>query len=201
MANKPTLKTDLIGGPYTPPPVRRGDRATCLYRDCGVVITSWTSAPISWPRCNKIGQMGGSGLLVTEELVKAVKTESAEAMKFWFGVSTHTVWCWRKSFGVGMWETPGSRRLHQELSERGGAALKGKKLPRALVNRRMKARRAVGFSRHPKMVKDWKPEEIALLGTLPDEEVARKIGRAANGVRIKRTRLGIPSACDRRRNS
>ena len=47
--------------------------------------------------------------------------------------------------------------------------------------------------------KRWTAAERALLGTLPDEDLAGKLGRAANAVRIKRTRLGIASACDRRR--
>jgi hypothetical protein len=29
----------LLHGPYTPQPLRRGDKATCLFRDCDVVIT------------------------------------------------------------------------------------------------------------------------------------------------------------------
>lgn len=38
----------LLAGPYSPPPVRRGDRVTCLYRDGDAVVTSWTDAPIPW---------------------------------------------------------------------------------------------------------------------------------------------------------
>src|SRR5262249_31675142 len=59
---------------------------------------------------------GGSGLLVTEELVRAVRSESAVAIKCWFGVSTNAVWNWRRAFGVTQWGTEGSRRLHQALS-------------------------------------------------------------------------------------
>src|SRR4029077_4985653 len=65
----PTCPARLLAGPYTPPPLRRGDRATCLFRDADVTVTSWTSAPIPWPRCCRPGTHGGvSGLLVTEEL-------------------------------------------------------------------------------------------------------------------------------------
>src|SRR5262245_27377772 len=78
MARPP--KPRLLAGPHTPPPLRRGDRATCRYRDADVVITSWTSAPIPWPRCCRPGTHGGgSGLLVTEELGRAVRTEPAIA--------------------------------------------------------------------------------------------------------------------------
>jgi hypothetical protein len=33
----------LLHGPYCPPPLRTGDKATSLYRDCDVVVTSWTA--------------------------------------------------------------------------------------------------------------------------------------------------------------
>jgi hypothetical protein len=56
--------TRLLHGPYTPPPLRRGDRAVCLYRDCEVVITTWSDGRISWPCCRRIGNRGRPGLLV-----------------------------------------------------------------------------------------------------------------------------------------
>jgi hypothetical protein len=34
---------------------------------------------------------------------------------------------------------------------------------------------------------------LRLLGTLPDAEVAKRTGRSANGVRVKRCKLGIPN--------
>jgi hypothetical protein len=39
----------------------------------------------------------------------------------------------------------------------------------------------------------WREEDLRLLGTMPDAEVAAKIGRSASGVRQKRERLGIPN--------
>src|SRR5262245_28524800 len=99
-------KTALIAGPYQPPALSRGDRATCLFRDCEVVVTSWTDAPISWPRCHAVGtHRGGSGLLVTEELVRAIRTESAAAIAYHFGVCANTIWRWRGVFGVERWGT------------------------------------------------------------------------------------------------
>jgi hypothetical protein len=37
----------------------------------------------------------------------------------------------------------------------------------------------------------WTEEEVALLGTAPDAEVAAQLGRTAEGVVIKRRKLGI----------
>jgi hypothetical protein len=135
-------KPKLLHGPYRPPALRRGDRTTCLDRDAEVVITSWTDAPIPWPRCQRLGVRGGSGLLITEELVRAIRTESSLAIQYWWGVRMETVWRWRKAFGVSQWSTEGSRRLHQVLSEKGGAKVRGKKLPRALVQRRRRPKDA-----------------------------------------------------------
>ena len=44
----------------------------------------------------------------------------------------------------------------------------------------------------------WTPEDIPLLGTLPDKEVARRTGRTVNGVRLKREELGIPNPAGNR---
>jgi hypothetical protein len=91
----------LLHGPYAPPPLRKGDRAHCLLRDCTVVITSWTAARIPWPRCRALdGPGGGSGILLGEELARAVRQESAAAVCQWWGVSEGVVWRWRKVLEV-----------------------------------------------------------------------------------------------------
>jgi len=113
----------LLAGPYTPPPLRRGDRTICLYRDADVAVTSWTAAPIPWPRCCRPGTHGGgSGLLVTEELARAVRTESAAAVCHWWGVSEGVVWRWRKALGVGLLDSPGTRQAIRAAAARGGGA-------------------------------------------------------------------------------
>jgi hypothetical protein len=77
-------RVELLHGPYRPPGLKKGDRTTCLLRDCVVVITSWTDAPISWPRCRILDGPGrGSGILLDEELARAVRHESAAAIGYW----------------------------------------------------------------------------------------------------------------------
>jgi len=45
----------------------------------------------------------------------------------------------------------------------------------------------------------WLPEHVALLGTLPDEEVARRLGRPLQSVTQKRFKLGIANPLGGRR--
>jgi hypothetical protein len=49
----------LLFGPYKAPPLKRGDRAFCLMRDCAVVVTGRTGARIPWPRCRALDSTGG----------------------------------------------------------------------------------------------------------------------------------------------
>jgi hypothetical protein len=199
---RPTTPPRLLAGPYTPPPVRHGDRTTCLYRDADVVIICWSNTPIPWPRCRLSGTHGGgSGLLVTEELARAVRTESAAAVCYWWGVTAGAVWRWRKALGVNQWGTQGSRLLHQAASEQGADAIRGKCQSEETVRRRMRTRRERGCPPPTgRWAEDgWKPEEVALLGTMPDNEVAEQLGRTKNAVRLKRSRLEIPNPTDQRR--
>src|SRR3712207_2761169 len=51
----------LLAGPYRAPALAVDSRATCLFRDCEVVVTSWTGARISWPRCRVADSSTGGG--------------------------------------------------------------------------------------------------------------------------------------------
>ena len=85
--------------------------------------------------------------LVGPTLARAIKTESAAALKFWFGVGTKAVWNWRRAFGVGRLGTPGSAAAHAAASGKGAAAVRGRPVGPArqkqLRRRLMKARAAV----------------------------------------------------------
>ena len=45
----------------------------------------------------------------------------------------------------------------------------------------------------------WMEDELALLGKLPNAEVARRTGRAESAVTRQRHKLGIATALDRRK--
>jgi hypothetical protein len=191
--------TVLRFGPYRPPRFKRGDRAFCFYRDADVVVTTWTAARIPWPRCQVPGVPGGSGLLITDELKRAILSESAEALKHWFGVGTKAVWNWRRAFGVSRLGTPGSKTLRLEQNRANvPAANRGTRTPRERRRRRVTALR-LDLARHVRAAaaKRWEgrgltPEQLALLGTAPDAELAMRLGRSESAVRQRRERLGIP---------
>jgi hypothetical protein len=118
MSLRVSKNAKLLFGPYEPPPLKKGDRETCLYRDAQVVVTSWSDGRISWPRCRALGHRGGSGLLIDDELARAVRSESAAAVMFWWGVGCNAVWSWRKALGVeGRDGIEGSRRLIRAAAE------------------------------------------------------------------------------------
>ena len=67
--------------------------------------------------------------------------------------------------------------------------------------RRRQVKARLGLAKH--LVLDhngplWRAWEVALLGTVPDREVARRTGRSVAGVRRKQTTLGIANPYDAR---
>jgi hypothetical protein len=184
----------LLFGLYEPPPLTRGDRATCFYRDTDVVITSWSGGRLSWPRCRAICHRGGSGLLVEEELARAILHESAAALMFWFGVANSTVTLWRMTHGVGgLTGTEGTRRLVRAGQVRRLAKLRAKRPPQPAKRRPTRVLGRMRGLQAANQERAWPAEHLALLGTLPDTEVAARTGRCENGVKVKRSKLGIPN--------
>jgi hypothetical protein len=193
----------LLFGPYRPPPLKRGDRTHCHYRDTLVIITSWSSAPIPWPRCRSLDSPGGgSGLLVDEELARAVRNESAAAVMHWWGASMTAVYHWRKALGTSRTDNQGTARLMLAAAEKGAEAVKERLWTEEERERCRQVNADKGLAENLVLGYHgplWTPEDIALLGTVPDDEVARRTGRTPNGVRIMRTRLGITTFKDQRR--
>ena len=123
-------------------------------------------------------------------------------MKYWFGIGEWAVWNWRRKLGVDRKSNPGTRRLMAAASAQGAAATRGVPLPpEAVEEGRCRAKRLnlARFLPQGGVLPCWTKEQTALLGKLPDEEVARRIGRTASAVRVRRSKLGILTARDRRR--
>lgn len=108
----PTKTPELLGD-YSPPEIERGDWLFCLLRG-KVQVGGYTDAPIPWPRLFK----GGKPVhILCGDLVEAIRTESAQAVAYWWGVHPHTVTKWRRALAVER-NTPGSRKLHQKLFDK-----------------------------------------------------------------------------------
>ena len=91
----------------------------------------------------------------------------------------------------------------RDASEQGAAAVRGVKLPPEAVERRRRTALELGLARNltPGYRGPWwTRREVALLGKLPDEEVAAMVGRTPEAVRCKREKLGIPNPQGRRRS-
>jgi hypothetical protein len=52
------------------------------HTEADVVVTGWSEGRIPWPRCRRLGRNGGNGLLVDEELARAVRSESKRAIRY-----------------------------------------------------------------------------------------------------------------------
>ncbi|HJT77953.1 MAG TPA: hypothetical protein VJ739_12190 [Gemmataceae bacterium] len=167
-------RTKLLFGPYQAPPLKNGARTFCLYRQQAVIVTTWSDARIPWPRCYLAeGRARAHGLLVDEELARAIRHESAAAVGHWWGVSRNTVRRWRGALGVGHTDNEGTHRL-----------------VRVAIQANMDSRPYGG--------RLWTLEETALVGALPDGEVARRTGRSRTAVIMKRRRLKRPRVRGRR---
>lgn len=97
---------ELIAGPYRAPACRTGD----LIDDeiAGrVEVMGWTEAPLIWPR---VRRKGPAGPVVTAELARAVRTETAQAVAYWWGVNRDQVRKWRHALDVER-ITPGTRQV------------------------------------------------------------------------------------------
>src|SRR5262245_33189899 len=118
-------KCRLLHGPYSPPCAHVGTRTDCLIRGT-VIITSWTDARISWPRCRPPAGRSHPSRLVDDELAGAVRTEAAAAVCYWWRVSHGVVQRWRRALGVNRVNNPRTRQLMLEACQAGAEAVKGR---------------------------------------------------------------------------
>lgn len=202
---------ELIAGPYAAPACRAGDWLDDVV-DGRLEVGGWTSAPISWPRRKKTGR---PSLILTAELERAVRTESAEAICYWWGVRPTKVWMWRQALGVPR-ANEGTRKL---LRERTGvppeAAARGRERARLpdVIERMAQTKR--GKPAHPNIraalrayalkpravfgppAYRWTAREDAYLrrwhGRVQGHRIAEILGRSCKAVSMRVTTLGIGS--------
>jgi hypothetical protein len=99
-----------------------------------------------------------------------VRCESAQAVAYWWGVVLSVVWRWRNALGVERFNE-GSRLLHARAAAETGRKTRGRKQPPEQVRRRVATKRQRGTLYIPRRWAEtgWTPEQLARLGTLPDE--------------------------------
>ena len=106
---------------YKTPRVRIGTVMSCEYRDCDVIVVSYSDAKIPWP----VGRRKGTSartLVLFGGLAEAVKRESNQAVCHWFGVTPQTVCHWRKALGVGL-TNDGTHRLRSDYQKEPAAKM------------------------------------------------------------------------------
>jgi hypothetical protein len=156
-----------------------------------------TYARMSWPRGYAPTLVGGGGpaLIVTEELARAVRNESALAVCYWWGIGRMTVAKWRKALGVNKINNEGSHLLVIDATARAREVAFRTELSAQERERRSRLASLVrpgDFSPRVTYGVEWTPEALALLGTMTDPEVARRTGHTVNAVHIRRRKEGIP---------
>jgi hypothetical protein len=101
-------------GPYVSPPCRKGDWITDEIHGL-VQVNGWTDGPLGWPTRKRPGG-GPRAIATTADLVRAIRSESAVAVAYWFGVSTKKVGELRRELDVPR-NTDGTRLAHAAVAE------------------------------------------------------------------------------------
>jgi hypothetical protein len=143
-----------------------------------------------------VGWRSAPALIVTDELVRAVRNESAAAVRWWWDLSVGVVRRYRKAFGVSRANNPSSHELIPGAAPGAPArcaapARRGGVRSEAEADCRGRLRLVLPHGYHGPR---WTEDQLALRGKAPDGEVARLTGRSAEAVRPMRTRRGIPAA-------
>lgn len=201
-------KFRLVDGPYVPPLVAIGGWLKCELRG-ELQVGGYTNALIPWP----VAVGHASQRIVCGDLVRALKTESRLAVSFHFGISRALVSEYRQRLGIERY-TAGSMRLFWRNIELARASEARAKLsqhhegredimtPAAReklreIQRRPKSeewkqkagerwKRRYALSGRPA---PWTEEELKIIGTRPDREVARLLNRSLSAVKGKKFQL------------
>jgi hypothetical protein len=210
-------------GKYRSPRFKYGDVVTCAIRG-EVKIVGITNARIPWPKC-RTGKRSRA-IILYGGLADAVRTESAVAVAYWFGVGVDKVTNWRIALGVrrktegtsalmSRWapETCQSKLANRkrmptlkspERNAKFGAAKRGKPMPphvaaallKANLGRKPTPAARKNMSEAQRRRGGWTQAKDRLLGTMPDAQLAARFGCAPSVVRHRRQWLRIPAHRD-----
>jgi hypothetical protein len=207
-SNEQEEKCRLLGGPYVPPLIAIGGWLKCELRG-ELQVGGYTNALIPWPVAVGHAQQR----IVCGDLVRALKTESLAAVSFHFGICHSLVSEYRHRLGIERF-TPGSMRLFRRTIDLARTAEARAKISRHHEGRgdamtpeaREKLRE---IQRRPKSEKwkqkmgerwrrrftllgrpaRWTEDELNLIGTRPDREVAKLLNRSLSSVKGKKFQL------------
>lgn len=180
---------------YKPPRVRKGD---VLFdeRHGEVVVVGFTGR-LQWPMAtlrnsHRVPILCGS-------LIKALHKEAAVTIAYWWEVSRHLVYSWKRSVKAPS-STKGTmhqRKLNAPTEKAHEAAIQIKRTRegRKRVGERKRqewaARRKAGDPRA------WSDQELALLGTDTDAAIAERLGKTVSAVATVRRWHKIPPVSKR----
>lgn len=198
----------FVGGPYAPPFVPIGGWLRCEIRGM-LQVGGYTNALIPWPTA--IGH--AKQLILCGDLVKALKTESRLALCFHFGMSPQSVSGYKDRLGIERL-TPGSTRLfwrNVNLARTDEARAKmsrqregrqdvmtpedRERLRQIQMRPKSKEWKAKETERRRRRYaimgkpEEWTEEELRLIGTRPDREVAKLVNRSLAAVKAKKFQL------------
>jgi len=198
----------FVGGPYSRANGRVGAWLKCELRGL-LQVGSFSNALIPWPTAVKHRKQ----LIVCGDLVRALKTESCLAVCFHFGILPQMVSEYRRRLGIERL-TAGSTRLFWRSVKLARSDEARAKMSRQQENRKdlmsredcarlreiqkrlksedwkdkvaeMWQRRYLLFGKPD----EWTEDELKLIGTLPDREVARLVKRSLQAFKAKKFQL------------
>lgn len=201
-------KVRFVGGPYAPPFVPIGGWLKCELRGM-IQVGGYSNGLIPWP----VAVGHPRQMIVCADLVKALKTESRVAVAFHFGISPQMVSEYRRRLGIERL-TAGSLRLFWKTvdlarSDEARAKMSRQREGRQDLMKPEDRERLRQIQRRPKSEAwksrmaehwqrrfvlfgkpdEWTEEELKLIGTSPDREVAKILKRSVLAVKAKKFQL------------
>jgi hypothetical protein len=198
----------FVGGPYSPPLVEHGCWLRCKIRG-RLHVGGYSNALIPWPTA--IGH--ARQLIICADLLTALRTESRVAVCFHFGLSPQTVSELRSKLGIERL-TAGSTRLFWRTidlarTDEARAKISRKHEGRADTMTAEERERLRQIQRQPKSEawkrkmatfwkrrfenlgspEKWTEEELEMIGTMSDRDLARVLDRSLASVKAKKFQL------------
>lgn len=102
-----TINHLLLGAPYTSPLVIPGDWLVDELEGA-VEVGGFTDGLFRWPTRKRSGRPSP---ILCGDLLRAVRTECAESVQFWWGFSPSLVGRWRRALGVTRRNNPGDQAV------------------------------------------------------------------------------------------